>query len=139
MSKYHGFVVPIDNLNKLVNYGTWMSGESQAERTIPSDNELRTDSGELIRNTDGTLDLSKRYFNADGSKAPQIRMEKQIDGDTVYVSECVPDSVNKRIYITSAYIKKGSTDQLLNIVPTNGTPQPTSETSFDGSTTTTGS
>ena len=241
MSKYHGFVVPIDNLNKLVNYGTWINGESQAEQTISSDNELRTkigeedrtagkiaadfiddvlkmqdkvkrskrkkkiglpssahiekiealiktinedfsadgyevwidgtavdhlvrrhgengvadhsmasresrelipwvinnpDSGELIRNTDGTLDLSNRYFNADGSKAPQIRMEKQIDGDTVYVSECVPDSVNKRIYITSAYIKKGSTDQLLNIVPTNGTPQPTSETSFDGSTTT---
>lgn len=29
MSKYHGFVIPIDNLNKLINYGTWMSGESQ--------------------------------------------------------------------------------------------------------------
>ena len=28
MSKYHGFVIPIDNLNKLVNYGTWMSGEN---------------------------------------------------------------------------------------------------------------
>lgn len=29
MSKYHGFVIPIDNLNKLVNYGTWMSGEAE--------------------------------------------------------------------------------------------------------------
>lgn len=28
MSKYHGFVIPIDNLNKLINYGTWMSGEN---------------------------------------------------------------------------------------------------------------
>lgn len=38
MSTYHGFVVPIDNLNKLVNYGTWMEGKkitpgmSDAER-----------------------------------------------------------------------------------------------------------
>ena len=49
MSKYHGFVIPIDNLNKLINYGTWMSGESQAEQTIPSDNELRTRIGEEDR------------------------------------------------------------------------------------------
>ena len=38
MSKYHGFVIPIDNLNKLINYGTWMeskkiaSNMSDAER-----------------------------------------------------------------------------------------------------------
>lgn len=38
MSKYHGFVIPIDNLNKLINYGTWVEGKkitpgmSDAER-----------------------------------------------------------------------------------------------------------
>lgn len=38
MSKYHGFVIPIDNLNKLINYGTWIEGKkitpgmSDAER-----------------------------------------------------------------------------------------------------------
>ncbi len=31
MSKYHGFVIPIDNLNKLINYGTWMEGNAQAK------------------------------------------------------------------------------------------------------------
>lgn len=34
MSKYHGFVIPIDNLNKLINYGTWMDGDSQAISTM---------------------------------------------------------------------------------------------------------
>ncbi len=57
-----------------------------------------------------------------------------LDNGTVYVSECIPDSVNKRIYITSAYIKKGSTDQLLNM-DSEGSPQPTPEASFDGSAT----
>ena len=34
MSKYHGFVIPIDNLNKLVNYGTWVDGDSQSISTM---------------------------------------------------------------------------------------------------------
>jgi len=34
MSMYHGFVIPIDNLNKLINYGSWMDGESQAISTM---------------------------------------------------------------------------------------------------------
>ena len=91
------------------------------------------DGGELIRDDSGNLKLSNRFFNEDGTKAPQIRLHKVIDGDTVYVSECVPDAKNKRIYITSAY-KKSSTNQLLNIDSTES-PQPTSETSFDSSAT----
>ena len=97
------------------------------------------DGGEFIRDGSGKLMLSNRFFNADDSKAPQIRLHKMVDGDTMYISECVLDSKNKRIYITSAYKKladkqKGSTNQLLNI-DSNEPPQPTSETSFDGSAT----
>ena len=64
------------------------------------------DSAILIKDEAGNLKLSNRYFNADGTKAPQIRLERVLDDGTVYVSECIPDSVNKRIYITSAYAKK---------------------------------
>lgn len=52
----------------------------------------------------------------------------------LYIIECIQDSVNKRIYITSAYAKKGSTDQLLDM-DSNKSPQPTPEASFDGSAT----
>ena len=34
MSKYHGFVIPIDNLNKLINYGSWIDGEAQSISTM---------------------------------------------------------------------------------------------------------
>ena len=34
MSMYHGFVVPIDNLNKLINYGSWIDGDAQSISTI---------------------------------------------------------------------------------------------------------
>ena len=87
------------------------------------------DGGELIRDDFGNVKLSNRYFNADGSKAPQIRLHKEVGGDIVYVSECVPDARNKRIYITSAY-KKSSTNQLLNIDSIES-PQPTPEATFD--------
>lgn len=41
MSKYHGFVIPIDNLNKLINYGTWMEGDAQANTVdLSADTEL---------------------------------------------------------------------------------------------------
>ena len=33
MSKYHGFVIPIDNLNKILNYGTWLDGDAQSIST----------------------------------------------------------------------------------------------------------
>ena len=51
------------------------------------------------------------------------------------MSECVPDSVNKRIWITSAYIQKGNSGQLLNIEE-ESSPQPTPEASFDSTATT---
>ena len=34
MSKYHAFVIPIDNLNKVINYGTWTDGESKSITTM---------------------------------------------------------------------------------------------------------
>lgn len=37
MSKYHAFVIPIDNLNKVLNYGEWMSGEAEPESSIKKD------------------------------------------------------------------------------------------------------
>ena len=114
----------------------------KADRTMASreDKELipwaanTPDGGEFIRDEHGNIKLSDRYFNADGSKAPQIRLHKEIDGDMVYVAECVPDSKNRRIYITSAY-KKSSTNQLLNI-DSKESPQPTPEATFDSGATT---
>ena len=34
MSKYHAFVLPIENLNKLMNYGTWVGTDSVAVSTM---------------------------------------------------------------------------------------------------------
>jgi hypothetical protein len=34
MSRYHGFVIPIDNLNKIINYGSWIDGEAQSISTM---------------------------------------------------------------------------------------------------------
>lgn len=34
MSKYHAFVIPIDNLNKVINYGTWTDGDSKSITTM---------------------------------------------------------------------------------------------------------
>ena len=34
MSKYHSFVLPIENLNKLMNYGTWVGTDSVAVSTM---------------------------------------------------------------------------------------------------------
>ncbi len=87
------------------------------------------DGAEFIRDESGELILSNRFLNADGSRAPQIRIHKEIGGNSVYVAECVPDSQNKRIYIVSAY-KKSSTNQLLNI-DSEESPQLTPEASFD--------
>lgn len=115
------------------------NGEADETMASREDKELipwvtnSPDGGEFIRDNSGRLKLSERFFNADGSKAPQIRIHKMVDEDTIYVSECVPDSKNKRIYITSAY-KKSSTNQLLNI-DSSESPQLTSETSFDSSAT----
>jgi hypothetical protein len=34
MSQYHGLVVPIDNLNKLLNFGTWVGTDAQTVSTL---------------------------------------------------------------------------------------------------------
>ena len=115
------------------------NGEADNTMASREDRELipwatnSPDSGEFIRDESGNLKLSNRFFNTDGTKAPQIRLHKKLDGGTMYVSECVPDSKNKRIYITSAY-KNGSTNQLLNIDSVES-PQPTPEATFDSSAT----
>lgn len=52
------------------------------------------------------------------------------------VSECVLDSTNRIVWITSAYINKnGSKGQLLNMEDKTS-PQPTPKASFDGNATT---
>jgi hypothetical protein len=71
------------------------------------------DSGEIMRDKNGDLDFSTRFRNFDESPTVQIRLSKKINGDTFYVSECVPDNSRKILHITSAYIKKGSNDQVL--------------------------
>lgn len=90
--------------------------------------------GHFIKNGDGSIKQSSRFLNRDGTRPPEIRLQKQIDQDTVYVSECVPDSAAKRIWITSAYIKKGSNGQKLNMEG-ESSPQPTPEAKFDGTAT----
>ena len=94
------------------------------------------DSAEFIRDKDGKIKHSDRFYNRDQTKAPEIRMKKVSSEGTVYVSECVPDSANKRIWVTSAYIEKSSKGQLLNMEG-NSSPQPTPEASFDSNATTT--
>jgi hypothetical protein len=105
----------------------------EAKTLIPWAAQNADDGKFIIK--DGEIKLSDRFFNGDGSRAPEIRLEKISNGDTIYVSECVPDAINRRIYITSAYIEKGSKGQLLNMNDTSS-PQPTPEASFDSNATT---
>lgn len=91
---------------------------------------------EFIRDANGNIQRSNRFFDSNGKRAPEIKLKKSYPGGVFYISECVPDSANKRIWITSAYTNKnGSNGQLLN-VEKEISPQPTSETSFDGNATT---
>ena len=93
------------------------------------------ETGDFIREPDGSVRHSRRFFNSDGSRAPEIRLEKKTSEGLVFISECVPDSLNKRIWITSAYRNKnGSKGQLLNIEDSSS-PQPTPEASFDSNAT----
>ena len=107
----------------------------QAKSLIPWAAQ-NADGSEFIRDENGNIKCSYRFYNFDGTRAPEIRLEKNALGGVVYVSECVPDSANKRIWITSAYAnKKGSKGQLLNIED-KSSPQPTPEASFDSNATT---
>lgn len=93
------------------------------------------DGGEFILKNDGNIKLSDRFFNRDGTKAPEIKLTKKTSAGNVFISECVPDASNKRVWITSAYINKnGSKGQLLNM-ETEVPPQPTSKTSSDSNAT----
>ena len=105
----------------------------EAKMLIPWASQ-NADACEFILTPNGDIKRSYRFKNSDGTSPPEISMEKRLGDDTVYVSECVPDSMNKRIWITSAYIKKGSTGQMLDMEETS--PQRTPEAPFDGSATT---
>lgn len=56
------------------------------------------DGGELVLDSRGNLALSDRYKNFDNTPSVQIRLYKKIDGDTFYVSECVPDNAKKYLH-----------------------------------------
>ena len=108
---------------------------SREEKSLIPWAAQNAESGGFIRESDGSVRHSTRFFNKDGSRAPEIRLEKKTSDGVVFISECVPDSVNKRIWITSAYRnKKSSKGQLLNIEDTSS-PQPTPEASFDSNAT----
>ena len=106
----------------------------EAKMLIPWASQ-NADSCSFIIDDNGSLKYSGRYYNSDGTRPPEIRLEKKLDDNTVCVSECVPDTSNRRIWITSAYIKKGSNGQMLNMEE-ESSPQPTPEASFDGNATT---
>ena len=108
---------------------------SREEKSLIPWAAQNAETGGFIRESDGSVRHSTRFFNKDGSRAPEIRLEKKTSDGVVFISECVPDSVNKRIWITSAYRnKKSSKGQLLNIEDTSS-PQPTPEASFDSNAT----
>ncbi len=93
------------------------------------------DSGTIMRKDNGDIKYSNRFQNSDGSRSPELKMYKKIDGETLCVSECVTDSKYRRIYITSAYIiKKDSSGQVLNM-DENTSPQLTSKMVSDSTAT----
>lgn len=69
----------------------------------------------VLRNSKGAVDVDSVYKNADGSPAPKIKTSTPAGDNNFYVIESVPDSVSKRIYIKSAYKRKSSSDQVLNM------------------------
>lgn len=62
--------------------------------------------GELLRDQHGIPKRDAVYENSDQSKAYQVRVGMKIGENLFYVTECVPDSKNKRVYIKSAYKKE---------------------------------
>ena len=69
----------------------------------------------VLRNSKGAVDVDSVYKNADGSPAPKIKTSTPAGDNIFYVIESVPDSMSKRIYIKSAYKRKSSSDQVLNM------------------------
>ena len=65
----------------------------------------------------------------------KLNFKKITPQGVIFISECVPDSLKKRIWITSAYANKnGSKGQLLNLNPKDSS-NLTPEASFDGNAT----
>lgn len=92
------------------------------------------ESGMILRDKNGDIDYSDKYKNSDQTKAYQVKLSNQINNDTLYVVEAVPDSYSRIIHIVSAYKQKnGGTAQVLNM-QANSSPQLTSETSLGYST-----
>ncbi|MBQ6944208.1 MAG: hypothetical protein IJN43_07750, partial [Ruminococcus sp.] len=89
------------------------------------------DNIEWVIDKKGNITLSKKYNNSDNSLCPVMQISARIDG-TYCVSQVVPDTRRKTIWISSARIEKADGG---NQVPNgnNVTPQRTSETPLDSS------
>ena len=92
------------------------------------------DTAEVLKKDDGSFDLDDQYKNADDSPSYKVRVAYEIGNSVYYVAECVPEAKNKRMHIISAYIKKGSKGQELNM-DSSESPQPTSKTLLDSNAT----
>ncbi len=90
------------------------------------------DSVEPLIDKHGKPVLSGEYYNADGSRAPEVRFQMRVNG-TYYVVEAVPDAAVRKFRVVSAYMEgSDGTGQELNM-PQSG-PQPTSKTQLDAHT-----
>lgn len=81
-----------------------------------------TDSVEWIREKDGAVKTSKKYKDKNNKPAKLVMVQKKIDG-TYCVSDVVPDSRNKTIWVTSARIQKKHQDLDDNNVSPKTTPE----------------
>ena len=61
---------------------------------------------ELVRNTKGNVEYSKKYQNSDASPAKMIKFEMATKNGWMYVVEAVPESKAKTLWVVSAYATK---------------------------------
>ena len=87
-----------------------------------------SDSVSWIKESDGSVKTSKKYKDKNNKYAKLVMMQKKIDG-TYCVSDVVPDSKNKTVWITSARIQKKHQD--LN--DTQVSPKTTSDNALNAS------
>lgn len=81
-----------------------------------------SDSVDWIREKDGAVKTSKKYRDKNNKPAKLVMVQKKIDG-TYCVSDVVPDSKNKTIWVTSARIQKKHQDLDDNNVSPKTTPE----------------
>ena len=81
-----------------------------------------SDSVDWIREKDGAVKTSKKYRDKNNKPAKLVMIQKKIDG-TYCVSDVVPDSKNKTIWVTSARIQKKHQDLDDNNVSPKTTPE----------------